>query len=446
MNILSPGQWVGDTFKSARLLAFFIPIGLLAQPSKGLSQRPVGEIRREIFLASPAPRTAVLANTYYTTPTGTALISIHELMTRSDTTETAYFRSSLDHGHTWSAATEMPTLEVRPQGKLRRMMRGAWVDPRTGRLLRFRIEGILPNDDPLEGMKQWVVYYSASEDGGRTWYLDEPIIHRGAEFSRTHPIPGVETGRTCFMIGDTASVPLQLDDGTILIPVIITPSGPDGEATNPGGGYTYTDAAVLHGRWLPDGRRLEWQLSARVQADPARSTRGMDEPTLALLNEGRLMMILRGSNHTRPALPARRWVAFSGDRGHTWTAPVPWTFSDGTNFFSPASCSQLINHSSGRVFWLGNITPENPVGNRPRFPFVIGEVDRRTGLLQPASLRVVDDRGPGDSPDLSLSNFSAREDRTNGEIILHLSRLFQHSTPTERDWTSDAWWYHIPVE
>lgn len=371
---------------------------------------------------------------------------MHELTSRSDTTDVAFFRYSTDNGRTWTAGEEIRTEERRPQGKLRRMLRGACVDPHTGRFLRFRIEGVLPTDDPLEGMKQWTVFYSASMDGGLTWYLDEQIIQKGAEFSPTHPLPGVQTGRTCVMIGDTASAPLILDDGTILLPVILTPTGPDGHYFNPGGGYTYTDAAVLHGRWAADGRHLEWELSQLVKADPALSTRGMDEPTLAMLADGRLLMVLRGSNDKKPALPGRRWVAYSSDRGRTWTKPMPWTYVGGGEFFSPSSCSQLLTHSSGRIFWLGNITGQNPVGNRPRFPFVVGEVDRQTGLLRQESVRTVDDRTPDDSPDLSLSNFSAHEDRTNGEIVLHLSRLFQHSKGEVRDWTSDAYVYHIPVK
>ena len=404
------------------------------------------KIRREIFLPSPKPGTAVLANTYYTRASGLELISMHQLMSRSDTTDVAFFRYSKDNGRSWTAGEEVRTEERRPQGKLRRMLRGASVDPYSGNFLRFRIEGVLPTDDPLEGMRQWTVFYSASTDGGFTWHLDEQIIHRGTEFSPRHPLPGVNTGKNCYMIGDTASVPLFLNDGTLLLPVIITPVGPDGEYYNPGGGYTYTDAAVLHGRWAADGRHLEWELSAVVKADPKLSTRGMDEPTLAELTDGRLLMVMRGSNDKKPELPGRRWFAYSNDRGRTWTEPMPWTYSGGGNFFSPAACSQLLTHSSGRIFWLGNITAQNPVGNRPRFPFVIGEVDRRTGLLRQETVRTVDDRQPGDSADLSLSNFSAREDRATGEIVLNLSRLYQRSHGEQRDWTSDAYVYYIPVD
>ncbi|HXB72194.1 MAG TPA: sialidase family protein [Candidatus Acidoferrales bacterium] len=119
---------------------------------------------------------------------------------------------------------------------------------------------------------------------------------------------------------------------------------------NPGGGYTYTDAAVLLGRWQVDS--LEWEMSAAIQGDPARSTSGMDEGTLGFLDGGRLLTVLRGSNSGRTELPGYRWFAHSTDGGRQWTKPQPWTYEGGEPFFSPSSCSQLLSHSSGRLIWL----------------------------------------------------------------------------------------------
>jgi hypothetical protein len=405
---------------------------------------PGAEVRRELFLASPGPGTAVLAATYYTRPTGRELLSLHQLMSRSDTVDVAFLRHSADHGRTWSAATGVPTLESRPDGRLRRALRGGVADPVTGRFVRFYLEALLPTDDPLEGMRRWQVSYAVSGDGGRTWDVDEPVVHRGEGFSRAHPLPGVEIGRNAFMVGDLASVPLVLVDGTILVPVMITPQGPDGTYHNPGGGYTYSDAAALRGRWRPDGR-IDWEISALIRGDPARSTRGLDEPTFAPLAEGRLLAVLRGSNGGKPTLPARRWAAWSEDGGRTWTEATPWTYADGGDFFSPSACSQLVPHSSGRLYWIGNLTPANPDGNRPRYPLVVGEVDRRSGLLRRETVRVVDTRGPGDSAQLTLSNFAAREDRETGELVINLSRLFQHSPADGLDWTSDAYLYRVPA-
>ncbi len=72
-------------------------------------------------------------------------------------------------------------------------------------------------------------------------------------------------------------------------------------------------------------------------------------------------------------------------------------------------------------------------------------MDRRSGLLRRECVRVVDTRGPGDSAQLTLSNFAAREDRETGELVIHLSRLFQHSPADGLEWTSDASLSRVPV-
>jgi len=167
----------------------------------------------------------------------------------------------------------------------------------------------------------------------------------------------------------------------------------------------------------------------------------MDEPTIEFLERDRLLMILRGSNDRRPELPSYRWFSMSEDGGRRWTVPQPWTYRDGEPFFSPSACSQLVRHSSGRLFWLGNITSENPLGNRPRYPFVIGEVDRRTGMLRRESVRTIDTLQAGEDPVLSLSNFFAREDRQTREIAVHMTRLF--ARPEE--WAGDAYLYRVAV-
>jgi len=232
--------------------------------------------------------------------------------------------------------------------------------------------------------------------------------------------------------------------------VQITPVGPDGEYYNPGGGYTYHDAAVLIGRWNAE-QTLDWRLSQRVQADPKRSTRGMIEPTLAEMPDGRVLMVLRGSNDRKPALPGYRWRAVSTDGGHTWSSPQPWTYADGKPFHSPSSCSQLLRHSNGRTYWIGNIAPSNPRGNHPRYPLVIGEVDPKTLGLVRESICTIDDRRPKDPPTLQISNFHAREDRVTRQIVVHCSPfnrphpLTGNATRTKLDWTSDAMLYRVDV-
>ena len=402
-------------------------------------------LSREVFVPAPAPGVAACSGTYYTRPAGTELVGYHKYASRSDTIDQAFRRFSPDNGRTWSGEELIVTGAPVEGGMLRRHPRGGYADPKTGRYFVIWTEGVLPTDHPLEGLKRWKLYYTVSEDGGRTEIVREQIVHEGAEFSADHPLPGVWVGRNCVMLGDLTCRPVTRPDGAILVPCQITPVGPDGEYYNPGGGLSYHFAAVLIGRWRPDGG-LAWQLSEPIEGDPARTTRGMVEPTIEYLDNGRLLMIMRGSNDAKPDLPGYKWRSFSADNGRTWSPTTPWTYEDGSPFFSPSACSQLLRHSSGRLLWLGNISPVNPQGNWPRYPFVIGEVDRQSGLLIRDSVSSIDTRAPDESARMTLSNFYAREDRETGHVILHMTRLMTRQKDGQPlDWTADALQYRIEI-
>lgn len=399
-------------------------------------------LSREVFVPSPAAGTAVLASSYYTQPWGGDLMSMHSLVSRSDTVDIAYLRYSSDNGRTWSETIEWPTKFDDPGGVGRRHGRGGYVDPHTGRYLTVWTQGVLPTDNPLEGMTRWTLHYAVSDDGGTTQRVSEQIIHQGDEYDAVHHLPGVTVGKNCVMMGDLGERPLTRSDGVILLPVQSSPVGPDGMYANPGAGLTYTDCLLLLGRWQADGR-LAWTTSQRVIGDPARTTRGLIEPTLAELADGRILMVMRGSNDAVSALPGYRWAAFSDDGGEHWLDAQPWTCTDGMAFFSPSSTSQLIPYAGDRLLWMGNICTCNPRGNSPRYPIVLAEVDRGSGLLLRDSIRVIDDRRDGDSEHLTLSNFYVREDRETGELLLHLTRLFAAESG---NWTADALVYRIAVE
>jgi hypothetical protein len=399
---------------------------------------PAG-VRREEFAASPGKGTAVMARAWYTRARALSLVSLEERWSRSDTVDVAYRRHSDDNGRTWSAPETRVTGEKRAGGMLRRHFRGGWADPRRDVFIEFWMEGVLASDDPLEGLRQWTIYYSISRDGGRSATAARPLLHAGHEYDERHPLPGIWKGKNSVMLGDHASTPLLLNDGTLALPVEITPLGADGKLLNPGGGYTWGESALLLGRWK--GGDLVWRMSSRVPGDPAQTTRGMLEPTLAELPGNRMLMVLRGSNDRKPELPGYRWACWSRDGGRNWSAVEPWLDTGGEPLYSPSSCSQLLPHSSGRLFWLGNLCALNPRGNLPRYPFVLGEVDLASGRLRRASVRTVDTRQAGDAENLMLSNFFAREDRESREVCVHLTRLFPH----REGWEGNAYLYRVPV-
>lgn len=403
-------------------------------------------VDQTVFIPSPKPGVGVFAASYYGSASSRELLGLHWLISRSDTADVAYLRRSTDGGRTWDAAQEWPTRYDDPRGTRRRHPRGGYFDARSGRYLSIWTEGVLPHDEPLEGMRHWTLWYAVSDDGGRSDAVRSQIIHAGTGYDATHHMPGITEGRNCLMIGDLGCRPLTLTDGTILVPAQSSPTGPDGNYFSPGGGFTYTDAVVLSGRWQADGS-LAWRISARVAGEPNRTTRGLIEPTLAQLPDGRILMVMRGSNDRKPELPAHKWFALSCDQGLTWTTPAPWGYTDGALFHSPSACSQLVPHSSGRIFWVGNICAGNANGNSPRYPIVLAEVDAASGLLRRDTLSVLDDRKPGESQHLTLSNFFVREDLDSQELLLHMTRFFarEHVGNAQRDWTADALLYRIAL-
>jgi len=172
----------------------------------------------------------------------------------------------------------------------------------------------------------------------------------------------------------------------------------------------------------------------------------MIEPTIAQLKDGRILMVLRGSNQNKPELPGYKWAAYSSDGGRSWTAPVPWTYTDGSNFYSPSACSLLYRHPSGKLLWFGNISPRNPDGNAPRHPLVVGEVDEKTGLLIKDAVVPIIERGPNDTDEVKYSNFYVRQERKTGDMILHLSPLGEGKRIDHQDMTANAMMYRIRLE
>ena len=136
--------------------------------------------------------------------------------------------------------------------------------------------------------------YTVSNDAGKTWLFDDPVIQEG-NYTAQNPFEGIFIGKNSIYLGDLGCIPIVTKKGKILVPAQTTLAGKDGELLNPGGGFTYTDVIVLIGTWT-DGNKLSWKTSQRVEADPKRSTRGMIEPTLLEMKDGRILMVMRGSN------------------------------------------------------------------------------------------------------------------------------------------------------
>jgi hypothetical protein len=243
----------------------------------------------------------------------------------------------------------------------------------------------------------------------------------------------VTIGEGGIMLGDVGCRPIRIANGSILLPVQIR--------AGLTAGLDVYDVAVLIGTWNA-ANTLDWTISARLVGTPAVSTRGWVEPTLMEMPDGRILMIVRGSNKNKTSLPSYKWYSISSDGGLTWSPLAPWGYTDGTTFYSPSSMSRLIKHSNGKYYWLGNVVPTNANGNAPRYPLVIGQVDPVSLRLIKSSLVTIDDLRPEDPTTLQLSNFHTLEDRVTGQLVVYMS-------PFGRDpvnpWTCPAYAYRIDM-
>ncbi|MCX6994200.1 MAG: sialidase family protein [Kiritimatiellaeota bacterium] len=331
--------------------------------------------------------------------------------------------SSPDNGRTWKNLPPNPDFDGKLPHGYRREKMPPFVDPENGRIVSIVASMDTPGLDPkiIEppvALETYYLRYRVSVDGGKTYLFDEPVVQQGK--TPENPFDGVFRGKNGIFLGDCGSQTIRTRRGDIIVPAQACRLGPDGKLANPGGGWTWTDTVMVIGRWVPDNR-LEWRASEPIVGDPARSTRGMIEPTLAELTDGRILCVMRGSNGGSKdpdcKLPSYRWFAVSSDGGFHWSEPEPWTYEDGTPFYSPSSMSQLLKHSSGRIFWIGNLSETNCRANDPRYPLVIGEVDRKTLRLIRKSVLTIDTKLPEESG-LNLSHFWGLEDRETKDIVI----------------------------
>ena len=357
---------------------------------------------------------------------------------------------SPDNGRTWKPVKPTPDFDKNLPYGYRRTHYGLWRDPVNGNILSLFNCMDTAGKDPNVHEPEWEWYwyylrYRVSTDGSRTYLYDKPIVQKGKEYSPEHPIDGVHISKNCFFLGDLGCDPIRTREETILVPMQMPPLADDGQSLhNPGGGWYWLQTRILIGRWT-ENNDIEWESSEPIEGDGKRTVRGLYEPTLAQMPDGNIICVMRGSNGGKSdpsnELPSRKWISISKDGGHKWSKPEPWAYSNGELFLSSSSMSELITHSNGRTYWIGNISNScwlgdcdeilNPEANHPRWPLVIGEVDPKTYGIIRENLIEIDTIKPTEE-DVNLSHWHSIEDRQTGDIIIttyRASKGYKSRTP-----------------
>ena len=278
-------------------------------------------------------------------------------------------------------------------------------------------------------------------------------FEEGAEYDPADPVNENYFSRNVAYFGK----PWILKNGDVVFaiaPLVATCCrmlGIDVKEIFPSNPYIHHGLLVGRGKW--NGEKYDLTFSRPTVISDLKSSRGVDEPLIAELNSGRILVIFRGSNvqskawNTRiePGTPGHKWFCYSDDGGKTFTEPVPWHFDNGEVIYSSATLSRFLRSSkNGKLYWFGNITDHRVNGSYPRYPLQIVEVDETYGTAKRDKLTVIDTRREGESELVQLSNFVLLDDRETGDIECYLTKI---GILNEKNrWRTPAVRYRIRLE
>lgn len=211
---------------------------------------------------------------------------------------------------------------------------------------------------------------------------------------------------------------------------------------------------AIRGKWNEKNKNYDLSFSEPVILDSRQSSRGINEPILAELDSGKILLVFRMSNvsypqwnsRISPFAPSYKMYCLSDDGAKTFSPPMPWHFDSREVIYSSATYSIFArSEKNGKLYWFGNITdPAKTYGNAPRYPLQIVEVDEEWGCAKKETLTVIETKREGETEDVQLSNFGIIEDRENGNFELYLTKYAQFPERHIRD--CEVWKYIITVE
>jgi hypothetical protein len=376
---------------------------------------PIVLVKKELYRPHERPGAAMLVAVQYVGPKlQRREVHAHEIA--NDVGGDIRARWSSDNGRTWSIFVPVqPSNNVDYGGvTVWEGECGSTYDPEADVLVQGWLRQIV-----VGGLYHCFTYWRVSRDRGRTWSQPEQFRYEeGAEFDPQAPLDPRFLDHNEGYPGNNFLVRWNGD----LVYCLAHANAPGDPRNNE---RVWRMGSVLFlGRWDAAAATYRWETGARVEIAPEWSARGLMEPEVAELRDGRLLVVWRTSTHgwdgSVAERPGRKYFSLSTDGGRTLSTPAEWTYADGTSFYSPSSYHRMLRHSNGRLYWFGNISLTPPEGNLPRFPLVVAEVEEEQAALKRETVTAIDDRRPGQPETMELSNFSVLENRETHEIELYL--------------------------
>lgn len=345
-------------------------------------------------------------------------------------------RRSTDNGRTWKVLGEIK--HAKTVGN-RVHMQGSpnyYLDKGRGVLVDFFSRGEAWADKDVadfgpNAMSDYLpyrtgrVFYRISRDEGVTWGPVKQIIQKGKGYDSVHWADGIWYEKNGASFGELHRTVL-LADGSVLLPIGVTLLDKRRKLIKWPDRFGYEiwpveGAACLRGRWRKDSNDLDWEISNHLSA-PEYMTRGLCEPAVAGVADGRLMMIMRGCSSARQSLSGVKFFSISKDDGLTWGPVVPLTYPDASHVHSPGSLPNFFRSSkNGKLYLIANILPSPCWHCDPRYPLTIAEVDPTYYWVIPETITVIDDRKKHHSDRVRFSNWQRIEDRETGNPVIFMT-------------------------
>ncbi|MBI2192326.1 MAG: exo-alpha-sialidase [Planctomycetes bacterium] len=338
-------------------------------------------------------------------------------------------RISRDNGRTWSPfeAIEDQVNRQLPGGGLATSTWGGQFEPRLQVLYQLRLRRSWP------GMPLYTYNWKNHEHPfhDHTTLIENGTVEKslkyeeGPDFDPDNPFDPAYGDANRSYPGTSMAFAA---DGTVYYPVVCYRRGRE---------YSFNRGGVVLMR--RDPATGVWSPSTLQFIPPEWSSRGLLEPDVALLKNGNLLIVCRGSNTA--TTPGRKWMTFSTDGGRTLAPVQEFRYDDGSRFYSPSSIHRFFRSArNGVLYWLANICPSPPSGNGPRHPLYIAEIDEPRMAVLRSSLVLVDDRGKNEPERLCLSNFTVLEDRETLDVEIYMTRLGENA---ERFWETGTYRYRF---
>lgn len=360
----------------------------------------------------------------------------------SDWTEDHRVRTSEDNGRTWSDWKLQQKEWPEKGGFSKEEGPFAWCyDPRSGKHVQFLFQRITIGKGN-EAIQQFFQsgeqtffdhnFWQVSNDDGLTWGEPHLLTYEEGPSFDPENWGNEEYLRANQMYGGYAAVAAR--EGTVVYPTCEVPM----EITDRGEKEKVGGLLCFVGKWDAAAKTYQWAVSQPIYVPRRVSGRGLQEPVIAELADGRLMLVMRGSNIVFPPDPkvtvengGHKWTSVSKDGGRTWSAVTDLRYDTGERFYSPGAFARLLRHSrTGKLYCFLNISPNPTHGNAPRYPLYIAEIDEAAAAIRKDTLTVIDDRDPDSDPEeLQLSNFSVFENRETDEFELYLTRYDETPVP-----------------